>query len=133
MNDEQSTAGPSTNETAKREGGCTAEWGNCDRERPEKMAYFGKPSLTPHRCSGVRRHTSKLHLCENCGFVGSRIQPVAGSKACRQLVDLTLRAAKDRVKAKFAELATRIDQEQERAKNIATTNAVAEALADMEA
>lgn len=61
---------------------CEMTWGNCSTE---SRLYWGPPSETPHACSGPRRHLYKLHICQECGMLGARIQPSPYSKAGAQL------------------------------------------------
>lgn len=65
---------------------CPVEWGNCSDTNP---VYWGKPSATPHICSGpathVRRAVAKLHVCEKCKCIGSQTMPSPYSKAGAQL------------------------------------------------
>src|SRR5579863_723300 len=83
----ESTAGTNANDQPRRENACEVTWGNCDERNP---TYFGKPTGTPHTCKGVRKHRSKLHVCEKCGCVGHPIKPLAFTKAGRQLRALVL-------------------------------------------
>lgn len=73
---------------------CGGVWGNCDLERVRNMRHWGPPTATPHRCKGVRRHLSKLHVCEACNFIGHRTMPSPYSKAGAQLRAATLAHAK---------------------------------------
>jgi hypothetical protein len=70
----------------KRENPCLVTWGNCSETEPR---YWGKPTATPHTCSGmathIRRGIGKLHACEKCKTLGSHIQPTPYSKAGAQL------------------------------------------------
>jgi hypothetical protein len=75
------------NSTPKRENPCEASWGNCD---PASPIYWGKPTATPHTCKGVRKHVSKLHVCETCQSVGHQIKPSPYSKAGAQLRGLIM-------------------------------------------
>lgn len=62
--------------------GCPITWGNCD---PVTPVYFGKPTATPHHCSGVGRHKAKIHVCATCKCVGAVILPLADTRAGREL------------------------------------------------
>lgn len=70
---------------------CEVIWGHCDERNP---TYFGKPTTTPHVCKGGRKHGSKLHACEKCGCVGAVHQPLAFTKAGKQLRALVLAEAR---------------------------------------
>lgn len=65
---------------------CPVEWGNCSDTKP---LYWGKPTATPHTCSGPATHTRrglvKLHICEKCRHMGGRTMPSPYSKAGAQL------------------------------------------------
>lgn len=99
---------------------CGAEWGNCTGD---PVVQFGKPTATPHRCNGPKRHIRKLHRC-GCGSHGHCVMPTALSRAGRetkQLMDLgdrmagmaAARSASELaiVKARSAENAYRTRQE----------------------
>lgn len=116
----------------KRENPCEAAWGNCDPEHPEKMAYFGKPTDTPHTCIGGRKHKAKLHKCEKCGFLGCRIKPLKTTRAGQEMIDVTVAAAKERLRLMVHSIGVRMAEEEQRAKDIKTTAALADALAEME-
>lgn len=66
-------------------GDCPVEWGHCGLN----PVYWGKPSDTPHRCSGpathIRRALVKYHVCETCNMIGGHVLPSRYSKAGAQL------------------------------------------------
>jgi hypothetical protein len=77
-------------------GDCEATWGTCTGKLGAFAFEFGKPSKTPHRCKGERKHRSRLHACEVCGIVGHRILPTKLSKAGQELSRAVAAAEKDR-------------------------------------
>lgn len=67
-------------------GDCPVTWGTCGGDKP---VYWGKPSDTPHRCSGpathIRRALVKYHICESCNMIGGHVMPSPYSKAGAQM------------------------------------------------